>query len=352
VSAGACSIATSQAGNATYGGAISVVRSFNVNRPKPSTGFTTATGSAPATGAEPFSIAVGDFNGDGIADLATANRNSYNVTVLLGNGSGGFTPSPASPVAAGAAPLSVAVGDFNGDGIPDLATANSLGNNVSVLLGDGLGGFIPALGSPFATGVGPTSVAVGDFNGDGSQDLAIANGAGSVTVLLGDGTGGFTAAAGSPFAAGPGPFFVAVADFNGDGKQDLAVADYGCTTVTVLLGDGAGGFTAAPGSPFAAGSEPTAVAVGDFNGDGVPDPAIADQGGVNDVTVLLGNGAGGFGGAAGSPFAAGASPFTIVVGDFNGDGVQDLVLASQTGNNLSVLLGQAAQACDLNGMER
>jgi hypothetical protein len=400
VSAGTCSIATSQAGNATYGAANPVARSFTVHRPKPSTGFTAAAGSPPATGAEPLAIAVGDFNGDGIADLVTANRNSYNVTVLLGNGSGGFTPAPgspfaaglypqslaagdfngdgiqdlavanygasnvaillgngsggftpsaASPVAAGAGPLSVAVGDFNGDGIPDLAIANSIGSNVSVLLGDGTGGFVPALGSPFATGVDPTWVAVGDFNGDGNQDLAIANGAGSVTVLLGDGTGGFTAAVGSPFAAGSGPFFVAVADFNGDGKPDLAVADYGSATVTVLLGDGTGGFTLAPGSPFAAGSEPTAIAVGDFNGDGIPDLAVSDEGGANNAVVLLGNGAGGFSAAPGSPFAAGANAFSIVVGDFNGDGVQDLVLASQSGNNLTVLLGQAAQGCDLNG---
>jgi M6 family metalloprotease-like protein len=400
VSAGACSIATTQAGNATYGPATPVVRSFTVNRPKPSTGFTAAAGSPPATGAEPSSIAVGDFNGDGIPDLATANRNSYNVTVLLGNGSGGFTPAPgspfaagtyplsiavgdfngdgiqdlavansgssdmtillgngsggftpaaASPIAAGALPLFVAVGDFNGDGIPDLATANSGSSSVSVLLGDGSGGFIPALNSPFATGVDPTSVAVGDFNGDGKQDLAVANGAGGVTVLLGDGTGDFTAASGSPFAAGSGPYFIAVADFNGDGKPDLVVPDYGGNTVAVLLGVGSGGFTAAPGSPFSAGAEPTAAAVGDFNGDGVPDLAISDEGGANNVVVLLGNGSGGFTAAPGSPFAAGANAFSIVVGDFNGDGIQDLVLPSQSGNNLTVLLGQAAQSCDLTG---
>jgi hypothetical protein len=132
-------------------------------------------------------------------------------------------------------------------------------------------------------------VAVGDFNGDGKPDLAIANihvPNGTVTVLLGDGRGGFTAAPGSPFPAGSWPTSVAVGNFNGDGKPDLAIANYDSNTVTVLLGDGKGGFTEAPGSPFPAGRNPESVAVGDFNGDGKPDLAIANQGS-NNVTVLL-----------------------------------------------------------------
>jgi len=132
-------------------------------------------------------VVVGDFNKDGISDLAVANAGSgsNNVSVLLGNGSGGFTAAPGSPFAAGTSPISVAVGDFNGDGIQDLVTANTGGGNVTLLLGNGSGGFTSATSSPFAVGTEPFFVAVGDFNGDGSPDLATANfGSGTVTVLL------------------------------------------------------------------------------------------------------------------------------------------------------------------------
>src|SRR5271157_1234108 len=159
--------------------------------------FTPAPGSPFAAGSYPASVAVADFNGDGRLDLAVANEGSHNVTVLLGNGTGGFTAAPGSPFPAGSSPISVAVGDFNGDGKPDLAIANEGGNNVTVLLGNGTGGFTAAPGSPFPVGTQPESVAVGDFNGDGKPDLAIANArSNTVTVLLGNGTGGFTAAPG------------------------------------------------------------------------------------------------------------------------------------------------------------
>src|SRR5208283_737119 len=132
--------------------------------------------------------------------------------------------------------------------------------------------FTPAPGSPFTVGSGPQSVAVGDFNGDGKLDLAIANrGSNTVTVLLGNGTGGFKAAPGSPFPAGTQPYSVAVGDFNGDGKLDLAIANAGGNNVTILLGNGAGGFVEAPNSPFPAGTQPYSVAVGDFNGNGKRD---------------------------------------------------------------------------------
>ena len=127
--------------------------------------------------------------------------------------------------------------------------------------------FTAAPGSPFTLGTKPMSVAVGDLNGDGKPDLAIANGDGTVTVLLGNGAGGFAAAPGSPFAAGSGASSVAVGDFNGDGKPDLAIADYNGNNVTVLLGDGTGRFTAAPSSPFPAGSHRNRVAA-----RGVPTP--------------------------------------------------------------------------------
>ena len=137
----------------------------------------------------------------------------------------------------GSLPHSVAVADFNGDGKLDVVTANYGGNNVTVLLGNGSGGFTAAAGSPFAVGTNPQSVAAADINGDGRPDIITANsGSNTVTVLLGNGSGGFSAAEGSPFAAGTSPVSVVAADFNPDGSSGIAIADIGGGTMTVLLG--------------------------------------------------------------------------------------------------------------------
>ncbi len=183
-----------------------------------------------AVGPSPDAVAVGDFNSDGNPDLAVANYNSNNVSVLLGTGSGGF--GVAGNFGVSTAPVSMAVGDFNSDGNPDLATANLDSNNVSVLLGTGSGGF----GTPTNFGVEsfPNSVAVGDFNRDGNPDLAVANLlSNNVSVLLGTGNGGFGIA--DNFGVGSNPNFVAVGDFNRDGNPDLAVANETSDNVSVLL---------------------------------------------------------------------------------------------------------------------
>ena len=241
----------------------------------------------------------------------------------------------------------VATGDFNLDGKPDLVVATGVhGSTVIVLPGNGTGGF--SAGTPFAAGSAPFAVAVGDFNGDGKPDLAVANdtASGTVTVLLGDGTGNFTPAFGSPFAVGGRPQSVAVGDFNGDGKPDLAVANFVTGTVTVLLGNGFGGFAPAPGSPINVG-EPNSVVVGDFNGDGKPDLAVSSLSGF--VAVLLGNGMGGFAPAVSSPLAAGGSPKVVVTADFNGDGKLDIAVTNNDDGTVNVWLGDGSgsfQFCD------
>jgi hypothetical protein len=164
-----------------------------------------------------------------------ASEGGNRVYILLGDGTGKF--HLASSPATGASPLSVAVGDFNGDGWPDLAVANGGSNTVSILLNkaDGTGNF--TLASSPATRAEPDSVAVGDFNGDGWPDLAVANsGSNTVSILLNkaNGTGNFTLAS-SP-ATGTSPLSVAVGDFNGDGRLDLAVANSGSNTISILLG--------------------------------------------------------------------------------------------------------------------
>src|SRR5437867_2555895 len=281
-------------------------------------------------------MAVGDVNGDGRPDLAVANVNSGDVSVLLGNGDGTF--QPALTFAAGYAPYSVAVGDFNGDGRPDLATI--AGTGVSVLLGNGDGTFQPAL--TFAAGNSPFSLAVGDFNGDGRPDLAAANSGGNfLSVLLGDGEG--TVQGAPTFGAGLGPDSVAVGDVNGDGRPDLVVADLGLntgySTVLVLMGNGDGTFQ--PARDFDVGTYPISVAVGDVNGDGRPDLAVANSGG-NTVSVLLGNGDGTFQSAL--TFTAGSYPDSVAVGDVNGDGRPDLATANYNSNDVSVLINNTAFA--------
>src|SRR5207302_1391647 len=262
-----------------------------------------------AVGRRPFSVAVGDFNGDGVQDLAVANcacmPNTGNgtISVILGNRLGTPFVAEPTPIPVGNGPISVAVGDFNsGDSHKDLAVVNYNDNTVSVLLGNGDGTFQPALAPPIPVGNGPVSVAVGNFNGGKILDLAVvARNANAVWVLRGDGTGNFLVA--QTLNVGIFPVSVAVGDFNNDGIQDLAVANadfndpnFNSSSISVLLGSG-NGFQ--PARTFALGYTPWSVAVGDFNGDGKPDLAVANRGGdiVNGpVTdgVVLGHGDGSF----------------------------------------------------------
>jgi hypothetical protein len=280
-------------------------------------------------------VAVGDFNGDGNPDLVVA-HGSNNVSVLLGNGDGTF--QGAQNFAVGSEPLSVAVGDFdgrhyaNGSPILDLAVANKGSNTVSVLLGNGDGTFQPAIN--FSTGRQPFSVAVRDLNGDGKPDLATVNlFSGTVSVLLGNGDGTFQTA--HDFAVGINPFSIAVGDFNGDGKLDLATGSLTVNNVSVLLGNGDGTFSTP--QTFATDRPPQSVAVGDFNGDGKLDLAAAkDESGT--VSVLLGNGDGTF--QTTHDFSVGLDNLSIAVGDLNGDGKPDLATVSGgSSGKFSVLLG-------------
>jgi hypothetical protein len=279
------------------------------------------------------SIAVGDFNGDGKPDLAVAEFEGR-ITILLGTGTGSFDRAGSAHVAIDS-PNPLAVGDFNGDGKLDLAVGVStlmpLLREVTILLGAGTGFFSSS--NSFAVGVSPEAIALaaGDFNGDGKLDLVVTNGNSSnVSVLLGTGTGSFGAA--TNFAVGTTPRSVAVADFNGDGKLDLAVANAGNNNVSILLGDGTGSFKAA--TNFAVGSGPRSVAVADFNGDGKQDLVVA---GGNNVSILLGNGTGSFGAA--TNFAVGSGSISVAVGDFNGDGKLDLAVANAGTDDVSILLG-------------
>jgi VCBS repeat-containing protein len=284
-----------------------------------------------AVGDGPNSVAVGDFNGDGDPDLAVANEFAGSVSVLLGGAGGSFT---ATNIAIGGFPFAVAVGDFNRDGNPDLAVAKAFDGVISVLLGRPDGSFGAA--TNFPAGSFPAAVAVGDFDGDSDPDLAVTDQVtGEILVLRGTVGGSFTAPA--TLGTATGPFSIAVGEFNGDSDPDLAVADPFSGGVLVLLGKAGATFTAP--ATVASGSDPISVAVGDFNGDGDPDLAVADQS-PGEIMVLLGSTGGTFTGP--TILTTGDSVLSAVaVADFNRDGDPDLAVSNNNFDlsRVSVLLG-------------
>jgi hypothetical protein len=301
------------------------------------------------TGNTPRALAVGDFNGDGIPDLVTANEGDSgliipgSVSVLLGNGDGTFrrgqtfqTRPPFSQ------PWAVVVGHFHRDSKPDFAVIdNHKQGTVSIFLGNGDGTFVPAGLYVTSADGGTTGLAAADLRGNGITDLIVANpsdgfdGSGSVAVLLGNGDGSFQPP--RQFAAGLRPTFVAAGDLRGSGNVDLVVVSTIRDTVSVLLGNGDGSFQAP--RTFNVGSSPHAVAVGDFSGNGKADLAVAEAG---DVEVLLGNGDGTF--QPSTRYAVVGEAQSVVAADLTGAGKLGLVtadsgLSTSDGRDVSVLLG-------------
>ena len=301
-------------------------------------------------GKDPGPIAIADVNHDGNPDIIVANFGDQTLTVLLGDGHRGFTPAPGSPFPAGPAGKSacdIAVADMNGDGNPDLVIANTGTPYITILLGDGHGNFKPSPHSPFATNSYPHvhGVAVGDFMGDGRPAVVTDSwGHQEILVIPSDGHGNLILPGKAFHADLYSDSGVRAADFNKDGHLDVVTANqtFGSSGrpsgIGLMLGDGKGGFHRAPGSPFPAGGEPWVFAVADVNHDGNPDVVVAPyQRDLRDpkqlgVTVLLGDGKGGFTTMPGSPLSlAGClGPGRVAVGKIFGDGLQDIaVLCAQ-----------------------
>lgn len=272
----------------------------------------------------PTAMTTADFNSDGNADVALTNYESGTVTVLLGDGLGHFTPAPGSPIQLSTGVDAIAASQFGSDTNPDLVVANALAATITILVGSGNGSFTPAPAT-LSLNCTPDAIATGDFNGDGSADIAVAESCGQVQVFLDNGSAPagsptFTQAPGSPISlpalggctAGPSAIVASQLAPLTNNHVDLAVADGTNDVLDVLLGNGHGGFGEATGSPFATGetngcgggftfTDLQSMTSGDFNaGDGDGDD-LAVGFGDGKASILLGNGTGGYSLAAGSP---------------------------------------------------
>jgi hypothetical protein len=282
-----------------------------------------------AVNTNPISMITTDFNGDGKADLATANYATNDISVLLGDGTGNF--GTATNFTVGTNPISVFSTDFNGDGKADLVSANFSANNISVLLGTGTGSFGTAIN--FSTALNPRAIVSADFNGDGKADVATANyTSNNISVLLGDGAGNF--GPDSNFTVGTNPISITSADFNGDSHADLAIANYSSTNISVYLGTGTGSFgtiknIALSGTPV---PTPQTVISADFNKDGKMDLALAYSNA--NAAILIGNGTGGF--ASPTLISIGQGTNSLFSADFNGDSYPDLATSDNSTDNISV----------------
>lgn len=290
--------------------------------------------------------AVADFNRDGKPDLALTQQNTDSVGLLLNNTlptqyPDGRSYSAASQIAQGNGNMAdaVAVGDFNKDGLADIAVSYLEDNAVRVMTNNGFGGFNTA--ATYAVGNQPYDVVSADLNGDGYPDLVTANtnpnsATGSVSVLLNNGKGGNgTFAAAVNYTVGKDPYRVAVGDLNNDGFPDIAVTNYGSNTVSILLGSKTGAFTLS-GTTLSTCANPYGIAIGDF-GQGRQSIAVACYGS-SQMEIFANNGDGTF--ASPNIYTTDTHPGPLVVGDFNRDGKLDIVTGNTTANDVSFFAGQ------------
>ena len=302
--------------------------------------------------------AVADFNSDGKLDLVMGEYSDQGISIVPGDGDG--TWNDGTPFPSGTGPTAILAADFNGDDNPDVAVAASEWidqpsflippGSLTIHFGDGMGGL--QRGATYLTGPNPHAVARGDFNGDGKLDLIVLNGVGA-SIFLGTGHATFTPS--GPISVGEFASDLTVGDFNRDGHADLVVSSRGHYSnlppfnrldgnVSILLGRGDGTFSA----PTVAGSlySASGVASADLNGDGNLDLAVSDEGDLQPtqrggLRLFFGRGDGQF--LAGGQYTAGVGPQDVRIADFNGDGIDDLALPNNGGDE-SVLLGRGSGA--------
>ena len=243
-------------------------------------GFISADNSPFLVGEFPGAVTSGDADADGNMDLFIANGFlADNIIVLLGDGAGDFFPAANSPFPAGDRPWSIAATDVDGDNQLDLVVANRQSSDVVLLLGDGTGDFSEGETSPISVGDSPSAVEAADLNADGAVDFVVANeGSDNLSIFLGDGLGGVSETTASPIAVGTGPIALASSDFNADGNLDVLVANVDSAELIILLGDGTGDFSGAAENTIELASGSRTLSVGDIDGDTRPDAIVVSDG--------------------------------------------------------------------------
>ncbi len=299
-----------------------------------------------STASDPFGVSIGDLDGDGKPDIAVANAGSASISIYrnMTTEAGVITYAEKVDFSTGTDPYSVAIGDLDGDGKPDLAVTNSGGATVSVLRNisseTGVIGFAEKI--DFSTSAVPFSIAIGDLDNDGKSDLAIANlGSNSISVLRNSSTGlgniGFDTKV--DFTADSQPIDIAITDLDGDGKVDLGVANWGGHGMSLFrnTSNTAGEISFANRVDYATGTNARSISIGDLNGDKKPDLAVTNAS--NESLSVFRNTSTETGSivlADKQDYATAVGAVPIAIADLDGDGKSDLAIASANDGLLSI----------------
>ena len=294
--------------------------------------FTTGAGSSPQC------IRSGDFNNDNILDISVASPGTNYIMILYGLRDGDFMLGPSYSTGQKSGTLSMGVGDFNNDDKLDIATANFLMDDIGIHMSYGYQPYGGVLAFSTGTGSSPCSVAVSDFNNDSNSDVVVANyGTNTVGILFGYGNGKFSNIITHSVGATARPIVVSVGDINNDNRSDIVVVNSQANNIYILMGLGNGTFSILPYYSTGYGSYPSAITIADYNNDNKMDIIIVTAG-TNLVILAEGYGNGTFGNETSYAMGYNFNPYSVVVGDFNGDGWIDIAIANYGGDFVEILL--------------
>ncbi|CAF4226386.1 unnamed protein product, partial [Rotaria sordida] len=288
---------------------------------------------APGGGSSLRCVVIGDLNNDTNLDIVLANYGTNNIGVLFGYGNGSFENQMMLSSGMNSHPISIAVGDFNGDREVDIAVANHGTKHVDMILGNGQGKFATQISYEIGFDTPPLVMVSGDFNNDTRSEIAVAyDGRDHVDIFVAYNHGSFETQ--TRHSVGSYPISAAIGDVNNDTRLDIIVANWGSNDVSILLAYGNGSFENQ--TKYLVGSSPSSVSIGDVNNDTQLDIVVTNANS-NDVSVLLGYGNGSFENQ--TKYLVGSRPYSVAIGDVNNDTRLDIVVTNANSNDVSVLLG-------------